>query len=207
MLARGKGKRQRPLHRQPLKARGQPGALYRAGLHLQETWSRHRDIIRALIIYACSLAALLLLYSWITWTSVFLHFLEYNAQATGFLVRIFNPAITVTGTTVMSDGFAILVVPECTILAPLAIFIAAVAAVPASLFRRVLGIVLGFSVLLVVNLVRTTSLFYIGSAFPSALEIVHLLVWQSIMVVLAVTLWLLWMKKWALISRPSSPLR
>lgn len=67
---------------------------------------------------------------------------------------------------------------------------------PARVLFKVLGIILGFVVLSGVNLVRTTSLVYIGSAFPSALEVVHLLVWQSLMVVFAVALWLAWRRKW-----------
>ena len=158
--------------------------------------SGHREIIRSLVIYAWCLGVLLLLYIWLDGTVMLQHFLEYNAQATGFLAGVFDPGTTVSGQIVESDGFAISIVEECTSLAPLAIFIAAVLAFPASFSRKLLGIALGVVALSAVNLVRTTSLFYIGSAFPETLEVVHLLVWQSLMVIFAVALWLLWMRRW-----------
>ena len=158
--------------------------------------SRYRDVVRSLVIYAWCLGVLLLLYIWLDGTLILQHFLEYNAQATGFLARLFDPTATVTGRIVETDGFAISIVEECTILAPLAIFTAAVLAFPSTISRKVLGITLGVLVLSAVNLVRTTSLFYIGSAFPETLEVVHLLVWQSLMVIFAVALWLVWMRRW-----------
>ena len=159
--------------------------------------SRHRDIVRALVIYAWALTVLLLFYWWLDGTVLLQSFLEFNASATGFLAGIFDSTATVSDNMVTSDGFAIIIVEECTSLAPLAIFVAAVLAVPSTISRKVLGIVLSFVVLSTVNLVRTTSLFYIGSAYPSSMEVVHLLVWQSIMVAVAVSLWFLWMRRWA----------
>jgi exosortase/archaeosortase family protein len=159
-------------------------------------YARHRNIIRALGIYAWSLTLLLLLYNWLDGTVFLYRFLEYNAQATGLLAKVFDPGVTVDGTTVVSDGSAIVVVKGCTSLAPFAIFASAVFAVPTSLSRKFLGIVGGFVALAALNLVRITSLLYLGSAFPSVLEVVHLLVWQSIMVLLSVVLWLWWRSKW-----------
>ena len=158
--------------------------------------SRHKDMVRGLVIYAWTLAVLLLLYSWLDGTVILQRLLEYNAQATGFLVSAFDPSAAVEGTVVESNSFAISIVEECTSLAPLAIFVAAVLAVPSTLSSKLLGIALGTVVISSANLVRTTSLFYVGSSFPSALEVVHLLVWQSLMVVRAVALWLMWMRRW-----------
>ena len=158
--------------------------------------SRNRDVIRSLVIYGWCLGVLLLFYTWLDGTVIFQRFLEYNAQATGFLAGSFEPGATVSGRIVESEGFAISIVEECTSLAPLAIYIAAILAFPASFSRKLLGIVLGVVALSAVNLVRTTSLFYVGSAFPETLEVVHLLVWQSLMVIFAVALWLLWMRRW-----------
>lgn len=184
---------QPPKARQQRDAQPKFGTLAMAG----ELISRHRDIVRAVIIYAWALTVLLLFYWWLDGTVFFQSFLEYNAQATGFFARFFDSEATVSGSIVASDAFAISIVEECTSLAPLAIFVAAVFAVPSTLSRKALGIALAFVVLSAVNLLRTTSLFYLGSAYPSSMEVVHLLVWQSIMVAVAVSLWILWMRRWA----------
>ena len=92
--------------------------------------SRHRDIVRALVIYAWALTVLLLFYWWLDGTVLLQSFLEFNASATGFLAGISDSTATVSDNMVTSDGFAIIIVEECTSLAPLAIFVAAVLAVP-----------------------------------------------------------------------------
>ena len=199
-----RGRRARRKGRQPPNVRGHWYRSHRNGL--LAAWpsflSRHRDVVRALVIYAVSLTILLLLYSWIDGTVVFHRFLEYNAQATGFLAGVFDPRITVASTLVMSDAFTAIIIEECTILAPLAILASAVLAVPAKFSRKVVGIFLGLIALSAVNLVRTTSLFYIASAFPTMLDVAHLLVWQSVMVVLSVAIWLLWMRTSVRHGRP-----
>lgn len=195
---RGRGKRPRSSRPPAPKSTSLLAPMLRSGVGVivGRLFSRHWGLFRALVIYAASLSVLLGLYSWLNGTRFVYRFLEYNAQATGFLARLFDPAVTVSGTTVTSGWFAAAVVEGCTSLAPLAIFVSAVLAVPARLPFKILGILLGFVALSGVNLVRTTSLVYIGSAFPSALEVVHLLVWQSLMVVFAVALWLAWRRKW-----------
>ena len=169
------------------------GVLSRAGSAL----SRHRGLARALAVYAVTLSLLLLLgYSWLDGTAAFHRFLEFNAVATGALASLFDSSVNVNGVNVASGSYAVLVIYECTIMAPLAIYSAAVLAVQAPYRTKVLGIALGFGLLSAVNLIRTTSLFFLGSAAPELMDVVHLLVWQSLMVLLAVGLWLLWMRRW-----------
>ena len=140
---------------------GRPPNLYLLGA-VPPFLSRHRDVIHSLVIFAWCLAVLLILYIWLDGTIILQRFLQYNAEATGFLARVFEPTASVTGIIVETEGFAISIVEECTILAPLAIFIAAVLAFPSTVSRKVLGIALGVVVLSALNLVRTTSLFYIA---------------------------------------------
>jgi hypothetical protein len=39
------------------------------------------------------------------------------------------------------------------------------------------------------------SLFWIGSSFPQYLDVAHLLVWQTAMILLAIILWLFWVER------------
>jgi len=50
----------------------------------------------------------------------------------------------------------------------------------------------GVSVLFVVNVVRLVSLYYVGVHWPSALDVVHQVVWQSLVIAIVVAMWLLW---------------
>ena len=173
------------------------GAPPRLARQMKDFLGRYRPVIRALLIYAASLAGLLFLYALLSKSQTLDPLLWYNAQATGFLVGLFGTSVEVSGSLVVSHSFAIRIIEECTALAPIAIFTAAVLAYPADLSRKLIGMAGGIAILVGINLVRTTSLFYVGLAFPEALEVVHLLVWQSVMVIASVALWLGWMRRYA----------
>ena len=62
---------------------------------------------------------------------------------------------------------------------------------------KAFGAALGLVALTLVNLVRIISLFLIGSAYPEYLEVAHLLVWQTAIILFAIVLWLLWVGRLA----------
>ena len=69
----------------------------------------------------------------------------------------------------------------------------AMLAFPASWQAKLTGIILGALVLSAMNLVRMVSLVYIGLYVPQWLEVAHLLVWQSVMILAGILVWLLWL--------------
>jgi len=93
---------------------------------------------------------------------------------------------------VTSGPLALTIVLECTSLPFLSILFAGIIAFPSTIFQKLWGAVLGAVILSLVNLVRTTSLLLIGLSFPSALDSAHILVWQALMIITAVSLWILW---------------
>lgn len=78
------------------------------------------------------------------------------------------------------------------------LFIGAVVAYPSSMKAKGIGIALGIVVLTAINLVRIINLFLIGSAYPQYLEIAHLLVWQTAIILSAIILWLIWVERLAI---------
>ena len=58
-----------------------------------------------------------------------------------------------------------------------------------------------FLILLLINLVRLVSLFFIGVYWPKALDVMHEDVWQAAFIVLAIVLWAIWVQ-WA--TRPGT---
>ncbi len=97
---------------------------------------------------------------------------------------------TVNGTILASDSFAMNVVTECTSIGLLLLSLGAVAAHGATIKTRLLGAGLGIIVLTGVNIVWVASLFWIGAVLSQHLGIVHLLMWQSAMILLTIILWL-----------------
>ena len=147
------------------------------------------------LILAASLGLALAIYygflgsRWVEYVAV------WTAQWTSEGLGLLGTETRVDGVILSSDSFAVSIVAECTAVGPLVLFIGAVIAYPASLKAKTLGVALGLVVLTLVNLVRIISLFLIGSAYPEYLEIAHLLVWQTAIILFAIVLWLFWVER------------
>ncbi len=117
------------------------------------------------------------------------------AVATSAVLNVLGNHTVAQGTEILSNEFGISVVTACTGLFVTGLFLAAVAAFPASWRARLAGAGIGLAGLFVLNVVRLASLYYVGRYWPSALDVVHQLVWQSLVIAFAVALWLLWAGK------------
>jgi exosortase H (IPTLxxWG-CTERM-specific) len=117
---------------------------------------------------------------------------RWTAQWSATLLMAFGIETMVDGTVIAGNRFAVRVVAECTAIAPFILFSGAVIAYPAGLRVKVYGILLGLLSLTALNIVRIASLFWIGLNSPHMLDIAHLVVWQSLMAIVAISLWLWW---------------
>ena len=122
---------------------------------------------------------------------------EWTAESSAFTLGLLGTDVTTTGTIVASERFAYAIVAECTAIGPLVLFLGAVLVYPASLRSKAAGVGLGLIAIGGLNLVRLVSLFYVGIHAPQHLDVAHLLVWQGIMVLSVVLLWLYWLERWA----------
>ena len=111
-------------------------------------------------------------------------------------MNLFGASVQVDGTLISSPDYSIRIVTECTGLIPMAIVVCAVLAYPGTWKQKGIGAALGIVALFVLNLVRTSSLFFIGSHFSSSFfNTAHFLIWQPVMIVVAIVLWLFWVEK------------
>jgi len=132
---------------------------------------------------------------------------RYEARATAFTAHTLDWVLSalgvdsravgelVTGSSGSSE-FAIRVIRECTAESPLILLLAAILAYPCSARDKAVGVALGVPSILLVNLVRLASLFWIGLVRPDLFDSAHVLVWQSLIVLAVVGLWLLWVRLW-----------
>ena len=67
----------------------------------------------------------------------------------------------------------------------LLIFACGVLAFPASWFRRLVGVLVGGVVVLGFNLIRLVNLLLVARYYPQSLELFHVYVWQTLIIVLA----------------------
>jgi exosortase/archaeosortase family protein len=157
---------------------------------------RHRTAVKAGLIFAGGILVFMLIYSRIAETEALTGFLTFNARATGAILNLFGASVQVDGTLISSPAYSMSIVTECTGLVPMAIVVCAVLAYPCRAKQKAIGAALGIVALFVLNLLRTVSLFFIGSHFSSSFfNTAHFLIWQPVMIVVAIVLWLFWVEK------------
>jgi exosortase H (IPTLxxWG-CTERM-specific) len=125
------------------------------------------------------------------------------AKVGGFAARLFGEKTTMIGTAIVSPRFAVNIRTGCNGLETIYIFAAGVLAFPASFRRKLWGLLLGALAIQLLNVVRIVSLFYIGVYFPEHFEDSHIVIWQAIVILFGVALFLLWADRYARPSRPA----
>ena len=114
------------------------------------------------------------------------------ARASAVVLDAIGEAVSVDGTAIRSTRFSVNIENGCNGVETALLFASAVLAFPAPWRNRVLGLVLGFAAIQAVNLVRVVSLFWIGAHKPELFSSSHTVLWQTIVVVFGVLLFLLW---------------
>lgn len=160
-------------------------------------FGHRRPMLRFLALF-CPFIGLFYLCWWTPWfTAGFSEYLRLNAIAASSILSLFGQDTSSSGRYIHSTRFALEIKRGCDAVEPSALFIAAVFAFPVPLGRRALGMLVGTVCLMVVNVVRIVSLFYVGVYFPKAFKAVHLDVWQALFILLALLLWIVW-ARWAI---------
>ncbi len=127
------------------------------------------------------------------------------ARVGGWTAALFGEDVKMVGTAIVSPRFAVNVRTGCNGLETIYIFFAGVLAFPAPWIRKLWGLLLGFFAIQLLNNVRIVSLFYIGVYFPQHFEDSHIVIWQVIVILFGVALFLLWADRYARPSRPAHP--
>ncbi|MDI6794862.1 MAG: exosortase H [bacterium] len=156
---------------------------------------RNRAVLRAGAIFSFCILVFTLAYSPFLNSAAFSNVETFTAGATSFILGLLSIPTEVKGTVVSLNNFSVKIVAECTGIVPMLIFISAVLAYPCRIKQKLAGVGIGIAGLYLLNLVRTVSLFWIGSVYPDLFNTAHFLVWQALMILFAVILWLFWVEK------------
>ena len=155
----------------------------------------HWVVVRSLLIFAGCILLFMVIYSRTAGAEQLLVLRTFIASATGSILSPFFSNIRVEGTSVSSPDFAMGIITACTGLVAMAIFTAAVLAFPSSVGKKAEGIAIGIAGLFIFNLLRMVGLFIVGSYLPGLFNTAHYIVGQSLMILLAIGLWLFWLEK------------
>ncbi len=118
------------------------------------------------------------------------------ASVSAWLVTVFDPNVAASGKLLRStaNGFAVSIEAGCNGVEATIVLIAAMLAFPASWKRRLLGLAVGIVAVQGLNIVRVISLFYLGQWNLSVFEWAHLYVWQALIMLDVLIVWLVWVR-------------
>lgn len=121
---------------------------------------------------------------------------EVVARLSAALITPFDSHVLAYGRVLQStaDGFAVSIEAGCNGVEACLLLAAAMLAFPAPWMRKVVGIAGGVLAVQLLNLVRVVSLFYLGQWNRSAFEWAHLYVWQTLIMVDVLVVWLIWLR-------------
>ena len=114
------------------------------------------------------------------------------ASVSGKLLNLLGERTEVVGTELRSSSFGVNIENGCNGVETALLFGAAVLAFPARWTHRLLGLVVGFLAIQVLNLFRVITLFWIGLHRPALFSSSHTVIWQSVVVLFGVVLFLIW---------------
>ncbi|MGK7295685.1 MAG: exosortase H [Candidatus Wenzhouxiangella sp. M2_3B_020] len=113
------------------------------------------------------------------------------------LIELFDSGVVSAGKVIrdLESGFAVSIEPGCNGVEALIILFAAMFAFPAPLKSKLIGFAIGFVAIQALNLVRIISLFYLGQWNMTWFEWFHLYLWQALIILDALVVWLIWLRK------------
>ncbi|WP_395374457.1 exosortase H [Marinicella sp. W31] len=128
--------------------------------------------------------------------AVILPFTASIADFCTWLVQLFDGDAVSEGNIIrsLSSGHAIQIVAGCNGVEAMIILFAALMAFPAPWFYRMKGLFWGFIAIQALNSVRIISLFYILQWNQTWFEWFHLYVWQALIILDALVVWLIWLR-------------
>ena len=127
---------------------------------------------------------------------VILPFTSLIADISAWVIQLFDDNVTSVSNVIRdkTTGFGVRIERGCNGVEALIILFAAIFAFPAPLKNKLIGFAIGFFAIQGLNLVRIISLFYLGQWNQVAFEWFHLYLWQALIILDALVVWLVWLR-------------
>jgi len=114
------------------------------------------------------------------------------AQLSNALLNMLGAGTVRNGAFVSSPDFSFHVVEGCTGQFVFFLLLAAVLAFPTRWSSRLLCLLIGGTLIFVLNQIRIVSLYYVGVHWPHLFEDLHVYVWQGLIIVILTFFWYAW---------------
>ena len=134
------------------------------------------------------------------WTSTLAH-------VSAALVTGFDPGVVSVGKVLRSpgNGFAVSIEAGCNGVEATIVLVAAMLAFPAPWKHRLAGLAIGIVAVQGLNVIRVISLFYLGQWNRDVFEWAHLYVWQALIMLDVLIVWLVWVRTLPAVGEKGGP--
>ena len=118
------------------------------------------------------------------------------AAISTWLVTVFDANVVASGKIMRSttNGFAVSIEAGCNGVEATIVLLAAILAFPAPWRNKLVGLGIGIIAVQGLNIVRVISLFYLGQWDRDWFEWAHLYVWQALIMLDVLVVWLVWVR-------------
>ena len=118
------------------------------------------------------------------------------AQISTAIVTFFDPNVVAVGKVMRSttNGFAVSIEAGCNGVEATIVLVAAILAFPAPWKHKLAGLAAGIGSVQGLNVLRVISLFYLGQWNFQVFEWAHLYVWQALIMLDVLVVWLVWVR-------------
>jgi len=123
---------------------------------------------------------------------VVLPFTSFLVLVSTGLLKLAGEPVMSSGTMISSAAFSVDVKNGCNGVEAMLLLVSAMLAFPAAARPRLAGIFAGVAIIQAVNLFRIASLFWLGVHHRAVFEVFHAAVWQTLLILLSVAIFLLW---------------
>ena len=127
---------------------------------------------------------------------VILPFTSFIADVSVWILQVFDDNVESYKNIIRNsvNGFGVRIERGCNGVEAVIILFAAIFSFPAPFKNKLIGFVIGFFAIQVLNLVRIISLFYLGQWNQAAFMWFHLYLWQALIILDALVVWLIWLR-------------
>jgi len=127
---------------------------------------------------------------------VIIPFTSFIADISVWIVQFFDDNVVAYRNVIRNatTGFGVRIERGCNGVEAVIILFAAIFAFPAPIKNKLIGFTIGFFAIQLLNLVRIVSLFYLGQWNQVAFEWFHLYLWQALIILDALVVWLVWLR-------------
>ncbi|MBI1854195.1 MAG: exosortase H [Planctomycetes bacterium] len=168
---------------------------------------RNWESVRICVLFGFFIAALWLLRSWgPVDRGVIQPFTNFVAAVSQWILAALGFDSTRNGTMVSMNDVSLNIMEECNGVPALLIYLAAVFAYSASVRQKAMGVLIGVPAIFLINEVRVISLFFARKYFSlHVFEALHVYVWQTIIILFSLLLWLYWAERFVRRAGPKAP--